>query len=303
MRKWITALTFSLSIPVAIALASGACSDDTSVVAVDDAAVDVAHTDATSDAATDAANDASGPPLGSGPYAMIYVTSPMGIDGRDVTTTFNGFELQSYKASADEDLQMGSAQSVDVGGHGPLAWGRWTNGQIAGKYYALSPLPTYGANAGFHWAVGEPTKPLPATGVAARSLYAYTQPTIGDGSLTPGTVQGSANVAFAGDQTKVGFTATVVMPADTTYTIETMGGTANPTLSELTGDAEGRIIQSGQIGITAPGSAACGGASCQVILRGFFNGPAAEHVMIAFTIMTGNGGDPKAVQGILVFAP
>jgi hypothetical protein len=135
---------------------------------------------------------------GTATYTLLFSGTEFGTDLRDVTATFNADNaMKSYHASADEALELGTGSVASRAGDADVNLGRWNGGTLAGKYYTTSPLPTLGGQQGFHYALAvKPTAPR-CNGTISYVLTAATQPTQGDGSVVPGTLDSlSVTVSF-----------------------------------------------------------------------------------------------------------
>jgi hypothetical protein len=233
----------------------------------------------------------------------VYAGTIVGVDARETTAdALDGLRLLSYTASANEHPDVGTNQVLEPSGDSFVAIGRWGGGTTAGKFYqagnmGLLDLP---ANGGFQYAIGNGTSTLPSSGATSYTLLDTTSATVSDGSLSPGTVSGTLAANLAGSGTKVGFSLTLNLPGDTTYTITTTGGTANPATSE----AMLAPFFTGGFSATLPmsGGAACqNSSSCFAIVDGFFAGANADRVALVAHVYSGAGGTPKSVSGAAVF--
>lgn len=298
---------FAAVAPVIVA----ACSDDPAAPAdAGNEAGSAAETGAAESGAdtsvADAGNDTATPAsdLGPGPYAIAYAGTKLGIDQRTATSaTLAAGRMTGYVVNADESLLAGTNQVVDVGGDGPVLWGRWAGGTTAGAYYGNPPF-AFAANGGLHYAIGRATTTLPASGNGAYTLAGKTTATVSDGSLAPGSVTGSASAAFAGAGTKVGFSVTLDVPGDASYVITTTGGAADPSTSQV-GIFDGHFLATdGSDPITLTTGGACtvaGGAPCIAVFDGFFAGDGAERLAAVIHVFKGSGGDPKTVSAVAIF--
>lgn len=282
-----------------------ACSTDDPATPILDAATDPpSAADAGADAVladaptVDAPGQDAG--FGVGPFAIVFASPGLGIDLRTATTTFDGSQLLAYAAvGGGESLALGTASVSDVGDAAGLVWGRWRAGQPVGMFPGVPTLPSYGADSGFHYAVGEATKPLPGGATLAFAQVGSTPPTIGDGSLSGGTVVASAATSGMGASARVGISISVTMPSDTTYVIGTTGGTSDPSMSELSVDSDGLVSATAGLPVSAPGSAACGASTCTGVVYGFFAGVAARHLALGYVISADEPKSDKGVAGIV----
>ncbi len=245
---------------------------------------------------------AGGSPVGPGPYAIVYAARMIGIDNRSpATATWDAMGLASYTFSAMEAPTRGTCTVADAGGDSTVAIGRWTGGTTGGRFYMNTTGFPFGPGEGWHWAIGAPAATVPAAAAGSYPLLAATKPTLEPaGSVQPGTTTGSAAVAAMGADFKVGLK--LVVMSDAAYTLETAGGTATPATSEL-GTMMGASSFGGLVTSVQSTGMACRsttGRACQAFVQGFFMGPNADHLAVAFAInATGNGGE--GLHGVALF--
>ncbi len=238
--------------------------------------------------------------LGPGPYGVAYAGSDIGVDLREASAiTLDGIAMTGYVASAQEAPLVGTNSVVDLGGAGSLVWGRWSGGTMAGEYYGAPPF-TWAADGGLHYVAGAPVAAPPASGPTVWQPVATTPVTRSDGTIAPGTVTGSLGVAFAGPDTRVGVSLTLDLPGDGTYTVETTGGSADPSQSEVGMQSGGLFRDLG--GLQTTGGAACGANGCFVAIAGLIAGANADQVGLVVHLYAGSGGAPETVSTALVFA-
>lgn len=231
---------------------------------------------------------------------VAYAGSGIGIDQRDQVTTLTEADgtLNKYVWTVNnvEAPQRGSNKSLETGtaGGGVIGWSRWADGIAAGTYFE-GPQFARSEKQGMHLVHGEPATNLPTSGTAAYSLTGATRPTIRDGSVDPGTMTGSAAIAF-GATARVGLDMQVTIGGHG-YAVTTNGGVANPGSSQITvGSNMG--FRGNDLATTA-GGPACSGASCTASVTGFLAGAGASHIGISYTI---NGGTfDRQVDGAAVF--
>lgn len=255
--------------------------------------------------AVDATSDAPVTPpvdLGAGPYSLVYAGTAVGVDLRPAkSATITDGKMMGYVFNADESPLVGTNQVYDVGGDGPVIWGRWGGGVTGGKFYNPGTF-TLPANGGFHYALGKPTATLPASGNPAYVVAGSTSTTVSDGTLTPGKVSGTAAVVFAGDKTKVGVTLKLDLPGDDIYNVSSNGGSATPSMTELDIALTNFVIVPGANQIKMSNGGACGAAAnCIAIVDGFFAGDNAERLALVVHVFAGAGGNPKSVSAVIVF--
>lgn len=214
--------------------------------------------------------------------------------------------VTSYSPGAPDTYVINTAQGADAGSDATIAWGRWVNGtpQLTGSGGGPIDMTAIGAEQGLHYVIGKPTPPtLPASGTANFTLLGATKPTFGDGSASfpAGTLTSTGAVAMAVEWggnagTRIGLDLTATMPNDGSYRIQSTGGVATPSTSELTTGGNSRF--SGTVPVSVTGAdRACGGASCQASVQGLFAGMSAERAGINYLIAP--AGPPLATQGII----
>jgi hypothetical protein len=313
VRRWTVMKTLPLlgSVVLASVLVSvAACSSDGSTSS---SATDAGTGSETSTptppppGATDAGNDASTTSLGPGPYTIAYAARFAGIDLRPVAAgkaTFDGVKLTGYEFNANEQPTAGTNQVNDASGDAFVAIGRWAGGTTGGKFYQAgnAGLMDFPANSGFHYAIGNPADPIPSSGAATYALLAKTPVTVADGSIAPGTFAGTLAANLAGATSKIGFSFTLDVPGDATYTIATTGGAGNVATSEAQVDTTGvKGAFTANVVLTSTGAACSGGAVCTGAIDGFVAGPSAERIAIVAHVFAGSGGAPKTVSAAAVF--
>ncbi|PIQ55032.1 MAG: hypothetical protein COW02_03905 [Comamonadaceae bacterium CG12_big_fil_rev_8_21_14_0_65_59_15] len=170
-------------------------------------------------------------------YRLVYAAGMgIGIDQRKGSATFlasgamSGYTVVKFDGtvSTTEAPLLGTAAVADLAGDNMVSIGRWNGGTSAGSFYGLSGF-SMTPEQGFHYAIGVPPAALPADGVTqCYALTAATQPTLSDGSATPGSVA-------AGAQAKIIFGAAGKMALDMSFTVggktvamQTAGGMASP---------------------------------------------------------------------------
>ena len=225
-------------------------------------------------------------------YSIAYAGDAIGIDTRtDVTVTVgSGGELNRYKVGdgSDEDLERNSNSSLERGNAGNAIFiERWAGGETHGNYYNAYNGTTYSSLArtsyqGLHLVYGQPATSLPTQGVAIYTLTAATSPTIDDGSFAPGTFSGTLGIAF-GPAFKVGVDFTVDMPGDYVYTIQTTGGSANPSGTVNYTDLANGVFVLEPVDM-AQGGAACPSTNCKAFVDGILGGTSGEYVGISYNI-------------------
>ena len=223
--------------------------------------------------------------MGTTGFDTMAYGGPM--DGYDyvdrVTFTFDAMGLDSYTAG-NQTRTRGTSVVSEAAGDSLVRVGRWNGGTTAGA----TPFRTYSATQGYHYAVGPRTAALPTSGTQDYTLLGATRPTHSDGTSMLGTITGRARVAW-GAMPKIGVELTVTIPGDTTYTIQTPGGTASPG-TDFRASTTGRFSFS--TAMTGSSGHACSTmpSMCSAGVEGFVTGPNAERIALAFAIYAGNGG-------------
>src|SRR3546814_20741329 len=110
-----------------------------------------------------------------------------------------------------------------------------------------------------HMVYGEPATNLPASGTVSYAMIGATKPTIRDGSLAPGSISGSAAVAF-GSVAKIGLDLQVSIGGHA-YAVATTGGVAAPDSSHIRVNSSQMGFRSNPMAIP-PGGPACAGKQC-----------------------------------------
>lgn len=221
---------------------------------------------------------------------VAYAGNQLGIDLRDksTTTTDDSGKLVKYVWTtnpAQEAPEIGTNSGFETGTvAGVIGWTRWAGGATAGKYFDSSVV-NRNDKQGVHFVHGTPATDLPTSGTATYALVGATKPTISDGSLDPGTLTGSAAVAF-GSTPKVGIDLHVGIGGHT-YDVATTGGVTNPSQSPMS-------VQSNMTFFANNLPVAIGGPACSVgcgaNISGFLAGPGASHLGLSYMVSGNNGG-------------
>src|SRR3546814_7024715 len=112
---------------------------------------------------------------------------------------------------------------------------------------------------------GEPATNLPSAGTVSYAMIGATKPTIRDGSLAPGSISGSAAVAF-GSVAKIGLDLQVSIGGHA-YAVATTGGVAAPDSSQISVNSSTIGFRSNSTDIAA-GGPACAGTKCTASVAG-----------------------------------
>lgn len=235
------------------------------------------------------------------PYAVVYsAASPIGIDQRTpVAATFatNG-ALDSYTYAADEAPERGTGAVYNVFKDANAGVGRWSDGQLGGKFYG-NPMPLLNNKQGYHYGWVLRPASIPAPVAATYAVLGASQPTMDDGTTAIGTATtGSMATAVDGATMRVGIELSVVMPDDGSYTVTTTGGTATPATSPIVANGT-QLGFAGTASVTTATGAACSGGACTANIRAMRSAN-NERIVIAFVI-TSAGATGKAVRGSVAF--
>lgn len=231
---------------------------------------------------------------------VAYAGDVIGIDARDESRTTLGDNGQLLKYvwtvnPTGESPEIGTNKAFETGSvAGVIGWTRWAGGTTAGTYFGNPPV-TRTERQGLHLVHGTPATDLPTSGTANYALVGATRPTINDGSLEPGTLSGSAAVAF-GSTPKVGVDLQVGIGGHS-YAVATTGGVTDPTRSQM---SVGSGMNFSAYGLSvAPGGPVCTGGSCEANITGFLAGPGASHLGLSFQVYA--PGTSTTVTGAAAF--
>ncbi|MFC0306166.1 hypothetical protein [Rhizorhabdus histidinilytica] len=231
---------------------------------------------------------------------IAYAGDVIGIDSRDKTTvtTGDGGKLLKYVWTTNPDgesPEIGTNNGFESGSvAGVIGWTRWAGGSTAGKYFGNPPV-SRSDKQGLHLVYGAPATNLPTSGTATYALVGATKPTISDGSRDPGTLSGSAAVAF-GTTPKVGLDLDVAI-GGFVYQVNTSGGITDPAQSQISVQPDMSFFANSLN--VAPGGPVCPASSCQADIRGFLAGPGASHLGISYSVNAPGGG--PTVTGAAAF--
>jgi hypothetical protein len=231
---------------------------------------------------------------------VAYAGDVIGIDARDESRTTLGDNGQLLKYvwtvnPTGEAPEIGTNKAFETGSvAGVIGWTRWAGGTTAGTYFGNPPV-TRTERQGLHLVHGTPATDLPTSGTVNYALVGATRPTINDGSLEPGTLSGSAAVAF-GSTPKVGVDLQVGIGGHS-YAVATTGGVTDPTRSQM---SVGSGMNFSAYGLSvAPGGPVCTGGSCEANITGFLAGPGASHLGLSFQVYA--PGTSTTVTGAAAF--
>lgn len=237
-----------------------------------------------------AASDGVRPDGSSDDSIIAFATiTKNGLD-QDVTLIFENDEFVGYRVRSGFEFKFDDRDEAEKGGdQGMIGWSR-----LVGGTKALGA--PRGQNSGDHFVYGAPLINRPATGLVTYDLIGYTSPTIRDGSVAPGSFDGSLAVSFGATDIFMGLDATVLFSSDV-YDILTVGGLAAPSI---------RVSPDGRFGGAAdlPDGVgiACNQGDCGFVFNGFLAGDAASHAGLAYTIRDDRANDvSKWIDGSAAF--
>lgn len=249
-------------------------------------------------------------PLTNGAYYRLAYSAGMdvGIDQRKATANFSANGAMSDYAvilfdgstSTQEVPSLGTAAVAELAGDDKVTIGRWNGGTTAGSFYSISPIAIT-ANQGFHYAIGVPPVSLPADGTSkCYALTAATHPTIGDGSVAPGSVT-------PGAQVKIVFGATGGLAIDMTYTVgsntiavQTPGGMASPITFGSIGSNGAHYSASAPAPFDYISIDSANNTTTSAYI--FLAGANSERLGMSFTRYQGAGGNSASLQGAAYFS-
>ncbi|MFM5908881.1 MAG: hypothetical protein ACKOPO_15035, partial [Novosphingobium sp.] len=169
------------------------------------------------------------------------VGGEFGFDATSYTLGSNG-GMTGYVRNGVISRGNGTNTVTDVYGNANAVIGRWSGGTTTG-----TTAYTLNANQGLHYVLARPLPTgfaLPATGKIDYTLIAATKPTIGIGTLSPGTFNARMAILFGGSLTKIGFEGSITMPqsgGNLLYSFTTPGGVADPAQS-----SQALVLSNGQ---------------------------------------------------------
>lgn len=167
-----------------------------------------------------------------------------------------------------------TAASIEQGGAaGIIGWSRWASGSPT----TPNGGPAISANQGIHSVWGAPLTNLPTAGSATYDMVGATKPTIGDGSVAPGSFSGKLGVSFAART--VGWQGTITMGANT-YAFGSSGGADAPS---VTFGSEGKWFSATTIGATS------------TRVSGFLAGDGASHAGMAYSYAINQSGAASSI--------
>ncbi|PLK26905.1 hypothetical protein [Novosphingobium sp. TH158] len=224
------------------------------------------------------------------------VGGEFGFDATSYTLNSNG-GLTSYVRSNVITRGIGTNTVTDIYGNANAVIGRWSGGSTTGaSAYAFN------ANQGLHYLMARPLPTgftLPTTGTVNYTLIAATKPTIGTGTLSPGTFDARLALAF-GSTTKIGFDGTITMPqsgSNLVYSFTTPGGAANPAQSDQNLTLNGQFFTF--IAPATDSSGACANISCVMSVYGLLAGGTDN---IGITYVGGRNTNTGSIAGAAIFA-
>ena len=235
-------------------------------------------------------------------------------DGIVYYTYFEGSFASGFGGSADlvdgeltkftsvlGTVDVASANIVEAGDLGDMAWARWTGGTVETRTIVGDVDSVVGANGGYHVMAGTPTVNLPA-GTIAYELIGGTSATDNRGS-TPGSLTGDLAIDFA--SLGVGYDLSMEV-GGMGWAVSTNGGAANPSASQFAisigsgGWTFGGLFSSTANTVTATGNACA--ATCIVNVSGTLYGAGADHVALAMNVTDSSAANGTiGASGLAIF--
>jgi hypothetical protein len=209
------------------------------------------------------------------------------VEAQGVLTTLKEIDLGTVE-EIETHRKRTTAQPVDVGGvPGFITWERWTNGDFQRPGYETPVTTTIPENGGLHLVHGVPmlSNPVAATSVMY-SLLGGTKPTLGDGSVAPGTINDQTSkvgVTFTGESIYVGADINVSIGGGQ-FHLFTDGGANDPSLA-----VNGGTFLATYLGVNVTQSSAsipCTSESCFASMAGFLSG--YEGALVGLTYSFGD---------------
>ena len=215
-----------------------------------------------------------------------------------------------YRGDATGPRSANAAQVAERDRSLYMLWGRWSNGVVTIPPQQLDGSPSVQVqltgNQSYHYVVGLPATNVPTAGVFSYDAVGATQPTSLDGSFI-----GTMNLRyFVADftQRKIGL-GFDVKGQGTTYAVNTTGGAANTTNSELnlrTGASGSFSANNLPTSYSGPAGSTTCNPFCSTFVRGSFAGPGATEAGFQYAIRPAdlfglalaNGG--TAITGVAV---
>jgi hypothetical protein len=199
----------------------------------------------------------------------------------------SGFTFtQTYQGITSGQEYKFSGTLMEGGTDGAVSWGRWigpvTISFAENGVTRSTTVNAYPANAGFHYALGNPATQMPTTGSFTYNMIGATAPTASDASIAPGTVTSGQLVGT--------FTPT--------------GGSVSMNMGFNANSQSFTMLAGGSIaGNTFSGSGIVLGDTCSVScvanIQGAFAGVGATHAGVAYSADIAPGGN-KQVGGVIV---
>ena len=180
-------------------------------------------------------------------------------------------------------IDHASADIVEAGDLGDVAWARWTNGTVESRTILGDADTALDATDGYHVMAGNPTIDLPA-GTIAYELIGGTSATDNRGSA-PGTLTGDLAIDFA--TLGVGYDLSMEV-GGMGWAVSTTGGAADPSSSQFAisvgsgGWTFGGTFASTTGTVNATGGACAG--TCIVNVSGTLYGANADYAALAMNV-------------------
>lgn len=179
--------------------------------------------------------------------------------------------LQAYMGSSFGYDYKFSGTLMEGGTDGAVSWGRWT-GPVTVTFTQngvaqTSGFNAYPANGGFHYALGNPTVQMPASGSFTYNMIGATAPTVMDASIAPGTVTSGQLI---GTFTPTGGSVSMNLGFSINSQTFTMSATGTIPASDSAFTGSGTVS-----------GGACS-ANCMSSIAGGFAGSGASHAGVAY---------------------
>ncbi len=219
----------------------------------------------------------------------MYAGKDVGLDARgeaDVAYDDAGRPIAYVWTLNDSTLEnerptIGTASIAEGGSasDGEISWARWHDGTTGGRYFG-APTFDLGADDGFHLTSVVRATDLPTSGTVDYVLAGATAPTVGNGSVAPGTFDGSLSVNFGAEAT-ADFDFTVGIDSGS----YNFGATGRPV--ETSGDFFGEF-GGNNLAVTGTGTV-CPAGACEASVRGILGGVGGRVAGISYNFgETGN---------------
>ncbi|HEU0045249.1 hypothetical protein [Sphingomonas sp.] len=227
---------------------------------------------------------------------VVFVSAPRSNVANDAAVVLNAAgAIQSFTSTTPAGTEAGAIGTASAPESGSVAnivsWTRWANGSPNG-------FSQIGPNEGVHVVAGVTATALPTSGTVNYALIGSTKPTDEIQRGAPGTISGSAAVAF-GTTPRVGLDLNIGVSGKV-WRLATAGGVATPSSSELTVSTVTMGFSAGAVGLSGVSGGACSGF-CSAFVQGGLYGPGASNIGLTYIIDQGSGSGRNYVTGSAVF--